>query len=390
MSTSKRFWLPYASYDMVNIKRWLEEKAEEGYILKKMKPNFPVFLEVDRGASIKYHLEPTVKDRHKPLEEIVETRKDRGWQYAGTIPDSFHVYYAESGTKEFYHEPEDVTHKLQEKLRNDKKSLLLHLPLSLLVVFTDLLNIKSADPLVIWFFQNLNWMHVLLLSTFILSGLLKFFAYQKLKNYIKSTNPREESGTSSSILKLFVLSGNALIVMFLLFFFYQILWGELSQEGAYTVEKQSGYPMQVLELTEDYYNAQDASSNYGRNPYVWIKSSMLLNKQMYSSYTSYQNYREEEFMLNYYRGWTTGIRESFQKELMKIINKSEDVTLSSENAEGIMVTHLKSTQVVSSFYTYKEHLVYMRTPMEFWNLEYSLSYLEAFQQDLETLGQKNK
>lgn len=32
MSSTKRFWLPYASYDMENIKNWLEEKAEDGYI----------------------------------------------------------------------------------------------------------------------------------------------------------------------------------------------------------------------------------------------------------------------------------------------------------------------------------------------------------------------
>lgn len=230
-------------------------------------------------------------------------------------------------------------------------------------------------------------MHVLLLSTFILSGLFKLFAYQKLKNYIKSTDRTEEVGTSSSILKLLVFSGNALISIFLLFFFYQILWGEMSQEGAYTVEKQEGYPMQVVELTEDYYFAQDDSSNYGRNPYVWTKSSVLLNKQMYSSYTSYLNYRHEEFLVHYYRGMTTGIRESFQKELMEIIKESENTTLSLENKDEIMVSHLKSTQAVSSFYAFEEHLVYMRTPMEFWNLEYSLSYLEAFRDDLETLEQ---
>lgn len=89
MSASKRFWLPYASYDMKNIKIWLEEKAEDGYILKKMKRNFPIFEEVERGTSVKYHLEPTTTNMRKPPEEIMETRKQRGWHYAGTIHDFF-------------------------------------------------------------------------------------------------------------------------------------------------------------------------------------------------------------------------------------------------------------------------------------------------------------
>ena len=390
MSITKRFWLPYASYDMVNIKNWLEEKAEDGYILKKMKSNFPVFLEVERGSSIKYHLEPTVKDRSKPLEEIIETRKQRGWQYAGTLPDFFHVYYADKSTSEFNHQPEDIAHKLKEKLRSDKKSLLLHLPLSLLVVFTDLLSMNRSDTPSIWFFQNFNWMHMMLLLTFVLSGSFKLISYQKLRNYIKSTDRKEESGTSSSILKLLVFFGNALIGVFLLFFFYQILWGELSQEGAYTAQKQEGYPMKVLQITEDYYNAQDTSSNYGISPYVWTKSSVLLNKQMYASYSSYQDNRHLEFSVQYFRGMTTGIRENFQKEMMEIINKSENVSFSSENADGVVVSYLKSPEEVSSFFAFEEHLIYMRTPMEFWNLEYNLSYLEAFQEELETVGEKNK
>lgn len=385
MSITKRFWLPYASYDMVNIKNWLEEKAEDGYILKKMKSNFPVFLEAERGSAIKYHLEPTVKDRSKPPEEIIETRKQRGWQYAGTLPDFFHVYYADKSTSEFNHQPEDITHKLKEKLRSDKKSLLLHLPLSLLVVFTDLLSMNRSDTPSIWFFQNFNWMHMMLLLTFVLSGSFKLISYQKLRNYIKSTDRKEESGTSSSILKLLVFFGNALIGVFLLFFFYQILWGELSQEGAYTAQKQEGYPMQVLQLTEDYYHAQHSEENDGRSPYVWTRSSLLLNKQLYSSYLSYEYYRYNEFSVEYYCGITEDIRESFQRELVEGIQKTEKGSISSEDIDGVRVIYLKTHEMVYSFYAFKEHLIFMRTPMDFWSVEYSASYFEAFQEDLKTL-----
>lgn len=385
MSSTKRFWLPYASYDMENIKNWLEEKAEDGYILKKMKSNFPVFLEAERGSSIKYHLEPTVKDRSKPPEEIIETRKQRGWQYAGTLPDFFHVYYAEKGTSEFNHQPEDIAHKLKEKLRSDKKSLLLQIPLSLLIVLSDMINpFRSEEPL-LWFYINFTWFHIVILLIFILSNSFKILAYLKLKEFVKPSEERKENGETSSVIKVLGFAGDALIMLFLLIFLYQALWGDLSKDGAYTVEQQQGYPMQVLQLTEDYYHAQHSEENDGRSPYVWTRSSLLLNKQLYSSYLSYEYYRYNEFSVEYYRGVTEDIRESFQRELVEGIQKTEKGSLSSEDIDGMRVLFLKTHELVYSFYAFEEHLIFMRTPMDFWSVEYSASYFEAFQEDLKTL-----
>lgn len=385
MSSTKRFWLPYASYDMENIKNWLEEKAEDGYILKKMKSNFPVFLEAERGSAIKYHLEPTVKDRSKPPEEIIETRKQRGWQYAGTLPDFFHVYYAEKGTSEFNHQPEDITHKLKEKLRSDKKSLLLQIPLSLLVVLSDMINAYSSQQPLLWFYINFNWYHIVIILIFILSGSFKILAYLRLKEFVKPSGERKENGGASSVIKILGYAGDALIMLFLLIFAYEALWGDLSKDGAYTVEQQRGYPMQVLQLTEDYYHAQHSDDYDGKSPYVWTRSSLLLNKQLHSSYLSYNNYRYEDFSVEYYRGVTEVVRESFQRELVEGIQKTEKGSLSSEDIDGMRVLFLKTHELVYSFYAFEEHLIFMRTPMDFWSVEYSASYFEAFQEDLKTL-----
>jgi len=174
-------------------------------------------------------------------------------------------------------------------------------------------------------------------------------------------------------------------MLFLLIFAYEALWGDLSKDGAYTVEQQRGYPMQVLQLTEDYYHAQHSEENDGRSPYVWTRSSLLLNKQLYSSYLSYEYYRYNEFSVEYYRGVTEDIRESFQRELVEGIQKTEKGSLSSEDIDGMRVLFLKTHELVYSFYAFEEHLIFMRTPMDFWSVEYSTSYFEAFQEDLKTL-----
>src|SRR5690554_4368787 len=111
---AKRFWVPYAPYDMESIRMWLEEKAEEGYRLKKMKPYFAVFEERDR-EHLKFHLEPTLKDHSEPDSEVVEAHAERGWTYAGTLADHFHVYYAEKDTPDFYTDPHSVMWKYKEK-----------------------------------------------------------------------------------------------------------------------------------------------------------------------------------------------------------------------------------------------------------------------------------
>jgi hypothetical protein len=117
---AKRFWVPYAPYDVESIRMWLGEKAEEGYRLKKMKPYFAVFEETDR-ASLKFHLEPTVyKDVNKPDAGVVETRAERGWSYAGTVTDHFHVFYADEQTPDFYSDPNAVKWKYEEKLKKER------------------------------------------------------------------------------------------------------------------------------------------------------------------------------------------------------------------------------------------------------------------------------
>lgn len=387
MSASKRFWLPYASYDMKNIKIWLEEKAEDGYILKKMKRNFPIFEEVERGTSVKYHLEPTTTNMRKPPEEIMETRKQRGWRYAGTIHDFFHVYYAEKDTKDFYYQSEDIKHALQEKLRIQKKELIMYIPLTILPFMIDLLgSIRFMSPF-LWLFLNFSWLHVTMLIFFFFSGLFKLLSYLKLKKYVASSDSQTQT-ESSSIVKVFSVSGGILLVGLVIFVLYQLFWGSTIQNDSTWIQQEKGYPMQVLLLAEKDAHIQNQEIDQERNFYVETKRSFLLTKQLSAYYLIDYGFGYERVSVDYYRGLTAGARKVFQNVLLEKIAENEYEHDTPDEIEGIVLNQLRNGKTIISLLSSEEHLIVLYTPIEIYSDGYLLNYVEAFKTDLSTLDKR--
>ena len=218
----KRFWVPYEAFDTENIRVWLEEKAFDGFRLKKIKPYFAVFEETDR-LSLKFHLEPTVKDVNKPESGIIESRQDRGWTYAGTIPGHFHVFYAEQKASDFYEDKKSVKYLYEEKLKKD--AWIVFGSIITLLLFFFQIMMESRQP-VLWIIENFDIFHAVT-SGFILFGIIStIITYIKHKNIVKRFENEDRFYPTSKVYRVLMLFGYGAIIIFMILTAIQLFSSE--------------------------------------------------------------------------------------------------------------------------------------------------------------------
>ena len=85
---------PANVYDVAANESWLEDMAKQGYRLKGMTGWSGIF-EKAEPFSCRYRMQPLSKKEKHPPEETVEGYRELGWEYAGTIPGTFHVWRCE-------------------------------------------------------------------------------------------------------------------------------------------------------------------------------------------------------------------------------------------------------------------------------------------------------
>lgn len=82
---------PANVYDVAANETWLEDMARQGYRLVGMTGWSGVF-EKAVPFTCRYRMQPMSKKEKRPPEEMVEAYRELGWEYAGTIPETFHVW----------------------------------------------------------------------------------------------------------------------------------------------------------------------------------------------------------------------------------------------------------------------------------------------------------
>lgn len=82
---------PANVYDVAANETWLEDMARQGYRLVGMTGWSGVF-EKAEPFTCRYRMQPLSKKEKRPPEEMVEAYRELGWEYAGTIPETFHVW----------------------------------------------------------------------------------------------------------------------------------------------------------------------------------------------------------------------------------------------------------------------------------------------------------
>lgn len=85
---------PANVYDVAANETWLEDMAHQGYRLVGMTGWSGVF-EKAEPFTCRYRMQPLSKKEKRPPEEMVEAYRELGWEYAGTIPGTFHVWRCE-------------------------------------------------------------------------------------------------------------------------------------------------------------------------------------------------------------------------------------------------------------------------------------------------------
>lgn len=88
---------PANVYDVAANETWLEDMARQGYRLVGMTGWSGVF-EKAEPCACRYRMQPLFKKEKRPPEEMVEAYRELGWEYAGTIPGTFHVWRCEDPT----------------------------------------------------------------------------------------------------------------------------------------------------------------------------------------------------------------------------------------------------------------------------------------------------
>ena len=82
---------PANVYDVAANETWLEDMARQGYRLVGMTGWSGVF-EKAEPCACRYRMQPLFKKEKRPPEEMAEAYRELGWEYAGTIPETFHVW----------------------------------------------------------------------------------------------------------------------------------------------------------------------------------------------------------------------------------------------------------------------------------------------------------
>ena len=130
---------PANVYDVAANETWLEDMAHQGYRLVGMTGWSGVF-EKAEPFTCRYRMQPLSKKEKRPPEEMVEVYRELGWEYAGTIPGTFHVWRCENpDTPELDTDPvvQGMGYRyLRRKMRKDLiSSVLLLVVLAALCVF---------------------------------------------------------------------------------------------------------------------------------------------------------------------------------------------------------------------------------------------------------------
>ena len=137
--TQYRELRPANVYDVAANETWLEDMARQGYRLVGMTGWSGIFEEAEPCAC-RYRMQPLFKKEKRPPEEMAEAYRELGWEYAGTIPETFHVWCCQDpAASELDTDPvvQGMGYRyLRRKMRKDLiSSLLLLAVLAALCVF---------------------------------------------------------------------------------------------------------------------------------------------------------------------------------------------------------------------------------------------------------------
>ena len=88
---------PANIYDVAANETWLEDMARSGYRLIRMTNWSGVFVK-DEPKPSRYRMQPLTRKESRPEEAQVETYRELGWEYAGTIAGCFHVWRCDDPT----------------------------------------------------------------------------------------------------------------------------------------------------------------------------------------------------------------------------------------------------------------------------------------------------
>lgn len=359
---TKRFWVPYAPYDVESIRIWLEEKAEDGYRLKNMKPYFAVFEETDR-TSLKFHLEPTVKDANKPDDEIIETRAERGWTYAGTLQDQFHVFYADKKTPDFYSDPNAVKWKYEEKLKKEKWGVFWSVLTIIPLVFLEINFMSGFSNPVLWILENLQVSHIIAL-VFLFSGLIpKLITYRRHRRYVEYLDEKEDFHLpSTGVFRMVSLIGNvlfftaAIVILFLAFTSADDAYEDASKD---VKVNDFGQVINLLELEQLRDPELVDNTNIEIDLYAYINESLFLDEKI----TLHQS---AALLHSYWPGLTTtnytaksdGVREVLEEELIKqAIENTGDTDSVKEVYSGVTISYFDVPELRTMILSHEKRLL---------------------------------
>ena len=355
---AKRFWVPYAPYDVESIRMWLNEKAEEGYRLKVMKPYFAVFEETDR-ASLKFHLEPTVKDANKPDDGIIETRAERGWTYAGTLQDQFHVFYADERTPDFYSDQNAVKWKYEEKLKKERWGVFWAILWFIPLVLLEMNMLYGSRNPVLWVIENLQVHHIVVLVLLFSGVIAKLITYRRHRKYVEHLNEKQDFYIpSTGMFRMVNLIGNVLFFTVAIGIF---LLAITSVDEAYEDDTTNDFG-QVIDLLElEQLRDPDLVDNINVefDLFAYIDESLFLGEKI----TLHQS---AEFLRSYSPGLTTtyyrtkskGITKVLEEELIQQgIENTSDTDSVKEMYSGVSVSYFDVPELRTMILSHENRLL---------------------------------
>ncbi|NLB20525.1 MAG: DUF2812 domain-containing protein [Clostridium sp.] len=349
----KRFWVPYEAFDVESIRVWLEEKAEEGFRLKKMKPYFAVFEETDR-LSLKFHIEPTIKDIKKPESGIIESRLERGWTYAGTISGHFHVFYAEQKATDFYEDKKTVKYLYEEKLKKDAWFVFGSIITLLLFFFQNMIG--SRQP-VLWIIENFDFFQAAT-TGFILFGIIStIITYIKHNNIIKRFENEDEFYPTSKLYRVLKLFGYGAIIIFMILTAIQLFSSEQNKEDLVnSLDEKPIVSLYELESSGNNGIVEEEFSYYRIRSESLFLDEMITNYQ--NEYLDTKRTYSSDLTTTFYLGKSENIIGILEQQLIdENKNKTSISDYDSEIISGVTVSILDGVTQEIMILSLKERLL---------------------------------
>ncbi|KXL54516.1 hypothetical protein CLNEO_06230 [Anaerotignum neopropionicum] len=186
--------IPVNIFDTTTVEQWLEQMAEEGFILNSFKGRKAVF-EDGHCQKIKYRFIPLEDKDEAPSKEMRELFEENGWNFVTTVEKFFFVFSNDTEFPKPIPFSKEEERRIYEDLKGKKRNSMLLAVLGFFVLVGFQLGVSlyfRLDDYILGNEINTGYAYILAIFLNIMAVIREYRSYAILKRRLESMEMEEE------------------------------------------------------------------------------------------------------------------------------------------------------------------------------------------------------